>query len=251
MKRMPVANTAKTCNPRGGAVFTATVDIRKANSHMMTTNTCTHKNTHARLIGIFTILLFTISLTGCALWPFKKAPVPQLSETDETAILSATDTDYRLGPDDVLMISVWKNPELTREVVVRPDGKISFPLVGEIQAGGRTVQALEEELKEKVSEYIPGVSLTVLVNQANNYKIYVIGQVPRPGEYRLGQPINVMQALSKAGGLATFAERDEIIILRTENGSQEKIPFNYKQVKKGKKLEQNINLKPGDVVVVP
>ncbi len=250
MKMIPFANAAKNVT-QGAELYSRRQPTLERQIYMTITNTYTHKNTGARLIGIFTILLFTIALAGCALWPLKKSPASQPAETDAITIPSAVDTDYRLGPDDVLMISVWKNPELTREVIVRPDGKISFPLVGETQAGGRSVQALEEELKEKVSEYIPGVNLTVMVNQANNYKIYVIGQVPRPGEYRLGQAINVMQALSKAGGLATFAQRDEIIILRTENGAQKKIPFNYKEVKQGKHLEQNINLQPGDVVVVP
>ncbi|MDY6831027.1 MAG: polysaccharide biosynthesis/export family protein [Thermodesulfobacteriota bacterium] len=197
------------------------------------------------------MLAFVIASAGCSTWPSKKAQPSRTPASNEPVVMPADANDYRLGPDDVLTISVWKNPELTGEVIVRPDGKISFPLVGEVMAGGRTVRDIEIELTEKVSEYIPGVNLTVMLNQANNYKIYIIGQVPRPGEYRMGKTINVIQALSLAGGLATFARSDEILILRTKGNHQEKIPFSYDEVKRGKKLEQNIHLQPGDVVVVP
>ncbi len=161
------------------------------------------------------------------------------------------DASYLIGPEDVLEISVWKDPELTKQVIVRPDGRISFPLIGEVEAGGHTVKSLEDKLKKKISEYIPDAMLTVIVIQVNSIKVYVVGKVARPGEYRIGCAINIMQALSLAGGLSAFADANSILILRSEKGSQNKIPFNYKEVKKGKKLEQNIILKTGDVIVVP
>ncbi len=161
------------------------------------------------------------------------------------------DVSYLIGPEDVLEISVWKDPELTKQVIVRPDGRISFPLIGEVEAGGHTVKFLEDKLKKQISEYIPDAMLTVIVIQVNSIKIYVVGKVARPGEYRIGRAINVMQALSLAGGLSPFADANSILILRSEKGSQNKIPFNYKELKKGEKLEQNIILETGDVIVVP
>jgi len=161
------------------------------------------------------------------------------------------DASYLIGPEDILEISVWKDPELTKQVIVRPDGRISFPLIGEVEAGGHTVKSLEDKLKEKISEYIPDAMLTVIVIQVNSIKIYVVGKVARPGEYRIGRKINVMQALSLAGGLSTFADANRILILRTEKSSQIRIPFRYKEVEIGENLKQNIVLETGDVVVVP
>jgi polysaccharide export outer membrane protein len=157
---------------------------------------------------------------------------------------------YLLGPEDLLEISVWKDEALTKQVVVRPDGKISFPLVGDVQASGRTAKQLQEELTEGISAYVPDPVVTVMVLQVNSFKVYVIGKVAQPGEYRVGKPINVMQALSMAGGLSPFADSDNIVILRNNNGKQETIKFDYGKVCKGKRLEQNIQLQTGDTVVV-
>ena len=169
------------------------------------------------------------------------------------SILSAKEKDaaYLIGPEDILEISVWKDIDLTKQVVVRPDGRISFPLIGEVMAGGRAVKDLEESLKKKISEYIPDAMVTVMVIQVNSIKIYVVGKVARPGEYRIGRAINVMQALSLAGGLSAFADANSILILRTQKEAQIRIPFKYKEVKKGENLEQNIVLETGDVIVVP
>ena len=161
------------------------------------------------------------------------------------------DAFYLIGPEDILEISVWKDPELTKQVIVRPDGRISFPLIGEVEAGGHTVKSLEDKLKKKISEYIPDAMLTVIVIQVNSIKIYVVGKVARPGEYMIGRKINVMQALSLAGGLSAFANGNRILILRTEKLSQIRIPFRYKEVEIGENLKQNIVLETGDVVVVP
>jgi len=158
---------------------------------------------------------------------------------------------FVLGPEDVLEISVWKDETLTKQVVVRPDGKISFPLIGEIQAAGRTVEDLRKEIIKKLSEFISDPVVTVMVIGINSYKIYVIGKVNKPGAYTVGRPVNVMQALSMAGGFSPFAHLDNISILREQNGKQIRIKFNYKEVAKGKHLEENILLKRGDVIVVP
>jgi len=158
---------------------------------------------------------------------------------------------YVLGPEDILEISVWQDETLTKQVVVRPDGKISFPLVGEIRAAGRTVEDLKKEITKKISEFVPDPVVTIMVIGIKSYKIYVIGKVNKPGAYTMGRPVNVMQALSLAGGFSPFADLDNIGIIREENGKQIRVKFNYKEVAKGKHLEQNIYLKSGDIIVVP
>jgi polysaccharide export outer membrane protein len=159
--------------------------------------------------------------------------------------------EYTLGPEDIIEISVWKDESLTKQIVVRPDGKISFPLVGEIRAGGLTVRQLQRQVTRKISEFIPNPTVTVLVLQVNSNKVYVVGKVNKPGEYPTGGRLDVMQALSMAGGLTPFASPRSIVILRRERGVEKKIPFNYNEVIRGKHLEQNIILQRGDVVVVP
>lgn len=162
------------------------------------------------------------------------------------------DENYLIGPEDVLEISVWKDEALTKMVVVRPDGKISFPLVGELSVGGQTVEWLREQITKRLAGFMSEIEVSVSVNQVNSIRVYLIGKVLRPGEYKIGRAINVMQALALAGGMASFADEDDILILRTESdGSQSQIPFDYKKVKRGKALEQNIPLQTGDVVVVP
>ena len=168
-----------------------------------------------------------------------------------TVIASNQDNDYLIGPEDILEISVWKDPDLTKQVVVRPDGRISFPLVGEVQVGGHSVEWLQKNISKRIHEYVPDAVVTVMVIQVNTFKIYVVGKVARPGEYRIGKKINIMQALALAGGLAPFADDDDILILRYLDGKQMKIPFDYSLVKKGKAIDQNIWLNNGDVVVVP
>jgi polysaccharide export outer membrane protein len=158
---------------------------------------------------------------------------------------------YLLGPEDVLEISVWKDETLTKQVVVMPDGKIAFPLIGEIQASGRTIDDLRQELVKKISEYMPDPVVTVILHSINSYKIHVIGKVNKPGTYTIGKTVNVMQALSLAGSFSPFADLSDIGILRDEKGKQIRIKFDYDDVAKGKNLEQNIYLKSGDVIVVP
>lgn len=167
------------------------------------------------------------------------------------AEVAPADSAYRLGPEDLLHISVWRDESLTQEVVVRPDGMISFPLVGDVQAEGRSVDELRAELVRRLAPFFPDPTLTVALLKINSGKIYVVGRVNRPGEYLVGRPVDVMQALSLAGGLTPYAAENKIRILRRENGEQRTYLFRFGEVKKGEALEQNILLQRGDVVIVP
>lgn len=158
---------------------------------------------------------------------------------------------FVLGPGDVLEISVWKDPELTKQVIVQPDGYLSFPLVGQVKAGGNTLAEVQQEIVKRLEEYIPSPTLTVLPFKIESYKVYVIGKVNNSGVFMLPEPVNVMQALSLAGGMNPFANLGKISILRQGPDGQSKIRFDYSDVVKGKHLEQNIMLQTGDVVVVP
>lgn len=157
---------------------------------------------------------------------------------------------YILGPGDILDISVWKNDALTKLVPVLPDGYVSFPLVGEIKAAGRTLAQFQNALKEKLIQYIPQPSLSVIVQKVN-MKIYVIGKVNHPGMFGLNTNIKVLQALTMAGGLNPFAKRDEIKILRKSGNNTRIYTFNYDDVSSGRNLEQDIEIVRGDVIVVP
>lgn len=158
---------------------------------------------------------------------------------------------YLLQPGDILEISVWKEPDLQSEVLVHPDGRISFPLVGSIMAKNRTVQDVNKAIAARLEKYIPDPVVTVNLKQMSGNRIYVVGKVLKPGEFLTNRNIDVMQAIGMAGGLNPFAEGDEILILRRVKGEQKSIPFDYDSVVDGRDLTQNIFLKPGDVVVVP
>lgn len=162
-----------------------------------------------------------------------------------------TDMVYYIGPGDVLEISIWKDESLTREVVVPPDEVLSFPLLGDIRVGNMTVADLRKRVTEKIIEYVPDATVTVILLQINSLRAYVIGKVNKPGEFQIAMDTNVMQILSMAEGLNPYASESKIHILRQAEGKSIKIPFNYKEVIKGKNLEQNIILQRGDVVVVP
>ena len=159
--------------------------------------------------------------------------------------------DYVIGPGDVLDISVWNNEPLTRAVTVLPDGKIHFPLIGEIVVGGKTLAVLEKELKTKLHPFVPDPELSVMVGQVNSMLIYVIGKVNQPGRFVLNTNVDVLQALATAGGLNAFAKRGKIKIFREENGKTRIFPFDYDDVTEGENLDQNVLLERGDVVVVP
>jgi polysaccharide export outer membrane protein len=173
-----------------------------------------------------------------------------VSASGSIAAIAAGDR-YTLQPGDVLSISVWKEPDLQAELLVRPDGGLSFPLAGDLQAQGQSVEQLQLQLTEKLKKFIPDPVVTVSVKLIGGNRIYVIGKVNRPGEYPLYRPIDVMQALSLAGGTTPFAAVNDIEILRRDGGKQHAIGFRYGDIEKGKSLEQNMLLQSGDTVVVP
>lgn len=170
--------------------------------------------------------------------------------TPESALAPA-DEDYLIGPGDVLVISVWKDEALTRECVVRPDGYISFPLVGDIQTADKTPFQLRTELAKKLERYVPRVVLSVEVKQINSLIIYVVGKVNAPGRFIMNSNVDVLQAIATAGGLNIFAKRSKIKVFREGKNETTIFPFEYDEVVDGKRLGQNIRLKRGDVVVVP
>ncbi len=180
----------------------------------------------------FSILLFSLGLTI-------------------NADASGSESLYRFRPGDEIEISVWKDESLSRQLIVPPDGYISFPLIGDVAVKNLTVSDLSKVVTDKLSEYVPDATVTVILLKISDPKAYVIGKVNKPGEFIITTQTNVMQILSMAGGLNPFASAGNTVILRRQQNSIMKIPFNYKQVEKGKNLEQNIILKGGDVVVVP
>jgi len=160
--------------------------------------------------------------------------------------------EYRIGAEDVLHISVWKEKELQREVIVRPDGGISFPFAGEIKAAGRTPALLELVLTKRIQKFIPDALVTVSITKLAGLRIYVIGKVKKSGQFVIGRYVDVLQALTLAGGLDPYASEKNIKILRRDDqGREQAFPFNYSKVKNGEKLTQNIQLQNNDVVVVP
>jgi polysaccharide biosynthesis/export protein len=164
----------------------------------------------------------------------------------------AHDDSYVIGPSDILAINVWKEPDISRSVPVRSDGKISLPLVGELQAGGQTPKQLEQDITKKLASYISEPEVTVMVQETKSQRVNILGQVARPGAYQLTSSMTVLDAIATAGGFKDFAKQKNIYILRQKaDGTQVRLPFNYKDVIKGKNVEQNIKLEARDTVVIP
>ena len=164
---------------------------------------------------------------------------------------TADSSTYRVGAEDVLEITVWHEDALKRETLVRPDGGISFPLIGEVQAAGRTVSDIREEITRRLDKFVPEPAVSVTVVKTASQRVYVIGKVTKPGEFTVGRRVDVLQALSMAGGLTPFADGNSIRVMRREGDRQVVLPFEYNAVVRGQRLEQNIQLQTGDVVVVP
>jgi polysaccharide export outer membrane protein len=195
-----------------------------------------------------------IVLAGCA-WMSALAAPQSSGSAGSTAAAGATkahDAAYVVGNADVLAITVWKEPEVSRTVPVRPDGRISLPLIGEIQATGRTPLQLEEDIATKLQTYINKPEVTVIVQEINSEKFNILGRVVKPGSYPLAGGATVLDAIATAGGFQDFAKQKSIYILRVNpGGGQTRIPFNYKDVVKGKHPEENIKLQARDTIVVP
>ena len=173
-------------------------------------------------------------------------------KTGEGSRAAHSDSAYVIGANDVLAINVWKEPDISRSVPVRSDGKISLPLVGELQAGGQTPRQLEQEITKRLQSYISEPEVTVIVTDSKSQKVNILGMVARPGAYLLTSSTTVLDAIAMAGGFKDFAKQKSIYVLRqAPDGTQKRIPFNYKEVIKGQNPEQNIRLQAGDTVVVP
>jgi len=183
-----------------------------------------------------------------------QSPAPEAAKPMAPATSSpvaANDPDYKIGPQDVLTINVWKEPDVSREVPVRPDGKISLPLLNDVEAAGLTPMQLANSLTESLKKFISSPQVTVIVKEINSRRVYVIGEVVRAGTFPLLPKMTVLQIVSSCGGFTQFANPKKIYVLRTKDGKQTKIPFNYREVVSGKNPEQNIELQPGDTIVVP
>jgi len=206
------------------------------------------------MIRVLLLMLITVvQLPAQTFAPSGQANAPETATivTKASAPTSATDHDYVIEPEDVLQINVWKETDISSSVPVRPDGKISLPLLNDVQAAGLTPVQLAAQITDLLKQIIAEPRVTVIVTAMNSRRAYVMGQVTRQGAVLLVSNLTVLQALSAAGGPAPFANTKKIYILRAENGKQIRIPFNYAEVIKGKNQEQNIILKPGDTIVVP
>jgi len=193
--------------------------------------------------------------TGTATAPAPRDPKTLTNESKSvpTAVDPRTtelSVAYQIGPEDLLDISVWKNVELSRVVPVRPDGKVSLPLVNDIQAAGLTPTELRDRITTKLAEYIPAPEVSVMVREVHSRKVAVVGAVKMPGRYEMKSPMTVLEAIALAQGLSDFASRDRIVVLREVNGKTTEIPFNYRKIGDNGS-QQNFFLRPGDIVVVP
>ncbi len=204
---------------------------------------------------------FFLTVAGVVLVIGVAATTPLLAQNRQKTATEKQDTakqatvisdDYKIGAGDVLQISVWKEPDVSvPTVVVRPDGKIAVPLIKEIQVEGLTPKEAEALITDRLGKYINDVNVTVVVTEINSKKVFVLGAVEHQGPIPYTYRMSVVQALSEAGGLTDYAKRKKIYVLRNENGKDYRMPFDYQAVIKGEKMEQNIQLLPGDTIVVP
>jgi polysaccharide export outer membrane protein len=212
--------------------------------------------TSGRTVLSVAALSFALSITAVAQAAAgsnaKASQAPPPTPSDASLATKPHDDSFVIGNDDVLAINVWKEPDISRSIPVRSDGKISLPLVGEVQATGQTPLKLELEIASKLKSYIAEPEVTVIVQQINSQKFNILGQVNKPGAYSITNSATVLDAIALAGGFRDFAKQKSIYVLRQNtDGSQTRIPFNYKDIVKGKNPAQNIKLQPRDTVVVP
>jgi polysaccharide biosynthesis/export protein len=195
----------------------------------------------------FSLVMIVILMAGCSSTPQK--PVTM---ADAAKMAQEASAEYKLGHSDILEVTVYGEESLNRSgLVVRPDGKISFPLIGDLEVGGLTTTQAKEALEEKLREYIPGAVAAISVMQLGSLQYYVVGKVNRPGMYNVSKQLTVLQALAMAGGLTPFADESKILVLRNVGAETMHLPFNYKKITRGENIEENYILQRGDVVVVP
>jgi polysaccharide export outer membrane protein len=175
---------------------------------------------------------------------------PANAATTAVSRAAAPTSEYTIGPEDVLDISVWKNPELSRKVPVRPDGRVSLPLINDIQAAGLTPSELREQLAKRLAEYVPSAEVSVIVSEVQSLKVAVVGAVKTPGRFMLKSPATVLECIALAQGLTEFAARDRIVVLRQNGSTTTRIPFNYAKIADGNG-QDNFFVRPGDIIVVP
>jgi polysaccharide biosynthesis/export protein len=199
-----------------------------------------------------TQFMFVVVLGTLCLWAKAGAAQAKNSQTpsDPNVPASKADPSYVIGPDDNLIISVWKEPDLTESLPVRADGMISLPLLNDVRAAGLTPMELAANITERLKKYVDDPRVTVVVTQMNSQRVYVTGEVLHPGAMNLTPQMTVLQALASAG-FTQFANTKGIYVLRVENGSEKKYPVNYRKLIKAEDTSQNIFLKPGDTIVVP
>jgi polysaccharide export outer membrane protein len=210
----------------------------------------------AHLLGLIVVLCIPASTVGQSATTAKGATAAQKPATPPSTASNqpkpaTEDAGYIIGAEDVLNINVWKEPDLSRAVPVRPDGKISMPLLNDVQAAGLTPQQLAASIRDGLKKFIADPEVTVIVTAVNSRRVYIMGEVTHPGAFLMSPGMTVLQALASAGSFTQFANIKGIYVLRTEDGKQVKHPFNYKAVVKGQHPEQNLELKPGDTIVVP
>lgn len=197
------------------------------------------------------VRITVLSLAILLVFGAASARAQKARPTNAVATTPAASPDYIIGPDDVLSIVFWRDKDISSEVSVRPDGRISLPLLNDVQAGGLTPLQLRDRLTKAAEEFVEDPNVTVVVRQINSRKVFVTGEVSRPGPYPITTPTTVLQMLAMAGGLREYADAKHIVIMRVENGRPMSYAFNYKDVAKRKNLRQNIELKPGDTIIVP
>jgi len=168
-----------------------------------------------------------------------------------TAARAANATDYQIGPEDVLDVAVWNNPAISRTTPVRPDGMISLPLLNDVQAAGLTPMQLRDDIAKKLTEYLPNPEVSVIVREVNHFKVSVLGEVKKPGRYDFKGQASVLDAIALAGGLSDFAARSKILVLRNEGNGTKRIPVNYNKIVSSSAEQDDVQLKPGDIVLVP
>jgi polysaccharide biosynthesis/export protein len=199
------------------------------------------------------LMLLVASLSLPAASRAQDAPAKAVANAETAAVgraAMAATTEYLIGPEDVLDISVWKNPELSRKVPVRPDGRVSLPLVNDIQAAGLTPTELRQQLTTRLAEFVPTPEVAVIVQEVQSLKVAIVGAVKTPGRFMLKSPATVLECIALAQGLTEFAARDRIVVLRQNGSTTTRIPFNYRKVADGSDQE-NFFVKPGDIIVVP
>jgi polysaccharide export outer membrane protein len=190
------------------------------------------------------------TLEGAAGWLAQRGP--ETAAQQSTPPSKHVTDDYIIGPSDILAIDVWKDTELTRTITVRPDGKISLPLVGELDVNGLTAKQVQHLIVQRLAEYISNPQVTVMVQEVKSQTYVIVGKVVKPGSYELGKPTTVLEAIAIAGGFLDFAKVNKVKIIRPRAGGQpETLYFDYKQVLKGKNTEQNVDLRNGDTIVAP